>query len=152
MSVPGVLAAGDRISSAIPAVGRVARAGTVLEVIGGAKHPRYRVEWDDGHESIVYPAQVRAEARRGVKPAPRSRRRRAPAPAGISAAAGDRLVVHAHRQGEPERDAEILETLGPRGTAPFRIRWSDTGHEVLFFPAGDAHVEHLAGARRRRGA
>jgi hypothetical protein len=60
------------------------------------------------------------------------------------AAVGDRMVVrNAHVDG-PVRDGEILEVHGPNGSAPFVVRWSDTGHESLFFPGPDAIVEHLA--------
>jgi hypothetical protein len=55
---------------------------------------------------------------------------------------GDRLVIHGHRLGEPERDAEILE-VGENGGPPFRVRWSDTGRETLVFPGPDASVEHF---------
>jgi hypothetical protein len=61
----------------------------------------------------------------------------------MKAEAGDRLVVHGHRIGEPERDAEILEVLGEDGQPPFRVRWSDDGHESIFFPGSDASVEHV---------
>jgi hypothetical protein len=56
---------------------------------------------------------------------------------------GDRLIVHGHRLGEPERDAEILEVLGEDGQPPFRVRWSDDGHVSEFFPGSDASVEHF---------
>lgn len=62
----------------------------------------------------------------------------------MKAEVGDRLVVHAHHLGEPERDAEILEVRGEKGQPPFRVRWSDDGHEGLFFPGSDASVEHFA--------
>jgi len=68
---------------------------------------------------------------------------------GLSAEPGDRLVIRSHRLGEPERDAEILEALGPASGPPFRVRWSDTGGETLIFPGGDAYVDHLAGRRAR---
>jgi hypothetical protein len=61
----------------------------------------------------------------------------------LKARAGDRLVIHAHRLGEHERDAEILETLGTEGGPPFRVRWSDSGEETLHFPGSDATVERL---------
>ena len=73
--------------------------------------------------------------------------------AGLWARPGDRLVVRGHRLGEHERDAEIIETLGPDGGPPFRVRWSDTGAETLLFPGSDVYVEHLARAgppRRQR--
>jgi hypothetical protein len=67
---------------------------------------------------------------------------------GLCARPGDRLVIRGHRLGEHERDAEILEALGPDGGPPFRVRWSDTGAETMLFPGSDAYVEHLAKARR----
>ena len=53
---------------------------------------------------------------------------------------GDRIVVRSHHVGEPERDAEVLEVRHDDGTPPYRVRWSDTGHESLFFPGPDAFV------------
>jgi uncharacterized protein DUF1918 len=32
------------------------RKGEILEVLGREGHERYRVRWEDGHESICYPA------------------------------------------------------------------------------------------------
>ena len=61
-----------------------------------------------------------------------------------SARAGDRLVIRGHREGEPERDAEILEVMGPDGTPPYRVCWQDDGHESIYYPGSDAYVEHLA--------
>lgn len=61
----------------------------------------------------------------------------------ITAHVGDLLVVHGRRVGEPERDAEILEVRGPDGGPPFVVRWSEDGHESLFFPGSDAFVRHV---------
>lgn len=36
--------------------GRSARRGEIVEVLGDDRHRRYRVRWDESHESIVYPA------------------------------------------------------------------------------------------------
>ncbi len=60
----------------------------------------------------------------------------------LRASPGDRLVIHGHHQGEPARDAEILEVLGEDGGPPFLVRWED-GHESQFYPGSDAHVEHF---------
>lgn len=59
----------------------------------------------------------------------------------MKAHVGDRLVVHGHRVGEPDRDAEILEVRGSDGTPPYRVRWSDDGHEALVFPGSDAYIQ-----------
>lgn len=56
---------------------------------------------------------------------------------------GDRLVIHGHHVGEPERDAEILEVRHDDGSPPYVVRWSDTGHEGLVFPGPDAYVQHF---------
>jgi Domain of unknown function (DUF1918) len=61
----------------------------------------------------------------------------------LTARPGDRLVIHPHHLGEHERDAEIIEALGPKGGPPFRVRWSDSGEETLHFPGSDASVERL---------
>jgi hypothetical protein len=37
--------------------GQPARRGQIVELIGGARHERYRVRWDEQHESILYPAE-----------------------------------------------------------------------------------------------
>ena len=152
MAVPGTLREGDRISSGITSVGHGPRTGTVKRVIGARDHLRYDVAWDDGKESVVYPAHVHLQGAASAKrKGRRSMGKIGPATtedkdAGrhvVSAVAGDRLVIRPHYQGEPERDAEIVEALGPGGTPPFRLIWSDTGQETLLFPGTDAYVEHL---------
>ncbi|HSK15844.1 MAG TPA: DUF1918 domain-containing protein [Gaiellaceae bacterium] len=150
-------AARDRIWLDSRTVGGARRAGEILEVLGTPDRPRYRVRWEDGRESIVSPSsdarvslrrprEARAAAR---KPATARKRKqkasRPPAASGPQAAPGDRLVIRAHHLGEPPRDGQILETLGPDGRPPFRVRWEDTGAETLFFPGSDASVEHFQG-------
>jgi Domain of unknown function (DUF1918) len=36
--------------------GQPARRGQIIDLIGRGRHERYRVRWDEKHESIVYPA------------------------------------------------------------------------------------------------
>jgi hypothetical protein len=36
--------------------GESARRGEIVEVLGQPGHERYRVRWEDRHESIVFPA------------------------------------------------------------------------------------------------
>ena len=57
---------------------------------------------------------------------------------------GDRLVVHSVHVDGPVRDGEVLDARGPEGTPPYLVRWSDTGHESLFFPGPDTSVEHFS--------
>ena len=61
----------------------------------------------------------------------------------MRAKVGDRIVIHAHRIGEPNRDCEVLDVRGPNGQPPFLVRWSDSGHESLFVPGTDASVQHF---------
>lgn len=71
----------------------------------------------------------------------------------MKVAVGDKIVVKGHRVGEPDRDAEVLEVHGADGGPPYLVRWSDDGHEGLYFPGSDAtavHYEH-DDERRRRG-
>lgn len=58
------------------------------------------------------------------------------------AAAGDRLIVRSLHVGEPDRDGEVLEVRGRDGAPPYLVRWSDTGHEGLFYPGPDTIVHH----------
>ena len=55
---------------------------------------------------------------------------------------GDRIVVRSQHVGGPVRDAEILEVRHPDGSPPYVVRWSDTGHEGLYFPGPDAYIDH----------
>ncbi|MCA1981865.1 DUF1918 domain-containing protein [Nocardioides nematodiphilus] len=57
--------------------------------------------------------------------------------------AGERIVIRSHHVGTPERDGEILEVRHADGSPPYRVRWSDDGHESLFFPGPDAYVDHV---------
>lgn len=59
----------------------------------------------------------------------------------MHASVGDRIVVKGHHVGERDRDAEILEVRGLDGEPPYVVRWSDDGHEGLFFPGPDATVQ-----------
>jgi hypothetical protein len=47
-------AVGDEIMVETDTVGRIRRRGEILEVLAtGGEH--YRVRWDDGHESLLFP-------------------------------------------------------------------------------------------------
>jgi hypothetical protein len=48
--------AGDRVMVESESTERPPRTGVIVEVVHGAPSPRYRVSWDDGHESIYTPA------------------------------------------------------------------------------------------------
>lgn len=38
------------------ALGKPERTAEILEVLGAPGHERFRVRWEDGHESFVYPS------------------------------------------------------------------------------------------------
>ena len=48
-----------------------------------------------------------------------------------------RIVVHGHRTGEPDRDAEVLELREADGGPPYLVRWGHGGHETIFFPGSE---------------
>ncbi len=54
---------------------------------------------------------------------------------------GDRIVIRGPHLGDPVRDGEVLGVDHPDGSPPYRVLWSDTGHESLFFPGPDAHID-----------
>ena len=49
------LKVGDRVEAESESTERPPRAGVVEEVLGG-EPARYRIKWDDGHESIYTPS------------------------------------------------------------------------------------------------
>lgn len=61
----------------------------------------------------------------------------------MEASVGDRIVIHGHHSGEPDRDGEVLEVRGTNGAPPYLVRWGDSGHEALFFPGSDASIQHF---------
>jgi hypothetical protein len=46
---------GDAVIVEPKRVGDGRRLGEVVEVSGTSEHPRYRIRWEDGRESILYP-------------------------------------------------------------------------------------------------
>ena len=81
-------------------------------------------------------ARALAAGAEGHEPAP-------PRAAARRSAAGDRLVIAPHRQGERPRDAEVLEVRGADGGPPYLVRWEDTGRVSLHYPGSDSAVEHI---------
>lgn len=56
---------------------------------------------------------------------------------------GDRIVIRSRTTGGPVRDAEVLGVEHEDGSPPYRVRWSDSGQEGLFFPGPDAYIDHV---------
>ena len=50
------LEVGDRVAAESESTERPPRRGTVEEKIGEGGSTRYRIRWDDGHESVYTPA------------------------------------------------------------------------------------------------
>jgi hypothetical protein len=63
------LKAGDRVKVESESTERPPRTGVIEEVVHGAPSPRYRISWDDGHESVYTPA---AGALRPAEPGKRA--------------------------------------------------------------------------------
>jgi hypothetical protein len=61
----------------------------------------------------------------------------------MHASVGDRIIIHAHRIGEPDRDGEIVEVHGADGAPPYVVRWAESGHETLLFPGSDAALQQF---------
>lgn len=66
----------------------------------------------------------------------------------MQAAVGDRLHIHGHNVGDPDKMGEIIEVHGKAGEPPYVVRFDD-GHTGLVFPGPDAVIEH---PRRGNGA
>jgi hypothetical protein len=50
------LQVGDKVEEQARSTERATRTGTIEEVVHGDPSPRYRIRWDDGHESVYTPA------------------------------------------------------------------------------------------------
>lgn len=62
----------------------------------------------------------------------------------MKAHVGDRIIIAPLATGGTVRDGEIIETRGPDGAPPYLVRWSDDGHEGLYFPGVDARLTSTA--------
>jgi hypothetical protein len=60
------LKVGNRVEVESESTDRPPRTGVIEEIVREAPSPRYRIRWDDGHETIYTPA---AGALRAVEPA-----------------------------------------------------------------------------------
>ena len=62
---------GDVVEITGHRVGEAARTGEILDVLGPVGSVHYRVRWDDGHDSLLYPSSdtvVRQAPARAEKP------------------------------------------------------------------------------------
>ncbi len=58
----------------------------------------------------------------------------------MKANVGDWLVFKGRTTEQPEQRGIITEVHGADGSAPYMVRWLETGHEALVFPGPDAIV------------
>jgi Domain of unknown function (DUF1918) len=63
---------GDRVSAEAESTERKPRSGVIEEVLAADPSPRYRIRWDDGHESIYTPASGALSRAREPETTPRS--------------------------------------------------------------------------------
>jgi len=54
---------------------------------------------------------------------------------------GNRIVIRSQHAGGATRDGEVIGVEHTDGSPPYRVRWSDNGHESLFFPGPDATID-----------
>jgi hypothetical protein len=47
---------GDHVLAEAESTARAPRRGVIEEVVRDDPHPRYRIRWEDGHESVYTPA------------------------------------------------------------------------------------------------
>ncbi len=67
----------------------------------------------------------------------------------MSVEVGDELVVRGPHVGDRDREGVVIEIHGKNGAPPYLVRWED-GHESVFVPAADTHVEHRPARQRHR--
>ena len=111
--------AGDRVQVETESTERPPRTGVIDEVVHGAPSPRYRISWDDGHESIYTPA---AGALGPAEPAGPAGRRRSGGPTAVGwLGPRPRLPTgrqgSAHRAGAGRGDGRVVRSQGRQPAA-----------------------------------
>lgn len=53
---------------------------------------------------------------------------------------GDWLILKGRPKSSAAGRAMVLEAHGPEGSAPFLVRWIESGHQALVFPGPDAVI------------
>jgi hypothetical protein len=61
----------------------------------------------------------------------------------MQATIGDHIVVDGHQPAGGHRHGIVREVFEEGGDEHYRVCWDD-GHESIFFPGPDAHVESRA--------
>ncbi|WP_026209012.1 DUF1918 domain-containing protein [Catelliglobosispora koreensis] len=60
----------------------------------------------------------------------------------MKARIGDRLIIESHRTEVPRRIAVIEKVEHDDGSPPYWVKWLDTGHQALFSPGPDCHLDN----------
>jgi hypothetical protein len=58
----------------------------------------------------------------------------------MHASLGDHIVIRSSQLDKPKRHGEIIEVMEAHDAQHYRVRWDD-GHESIFYPGPDAHLE-----------
>ncbi len=64
---------GKRVAAESESTDRRPRPGVIEEVLHGDPSPRYRIRWNDGHETIYTPRERRASSRPTASSGPQKR-------------------------------------------------------------------------------
>ena len=54
---------------------------------------------------------------------------------------GDRVAIHGHAVGVPERTGEVIEVRGEDDHALLVVRYDD-GHQAILSPGSDCEIHH----------
>ena len=137
---------GDRVVAEAESTERVARSGTVREVLRDAPAARYRIDWDDGHSTVYTPAAGALHA----APQPRSRHADAELKSAGTSRAGGRVPKTSKSSTSPrERSTRpsVLLTGVSRGK---RSRPSDGGRTCT--PTSHRHPQLIVANPHGRDA
>ena len=61
----------------------------------------------------------------------------------MQATIGDRICIHGHAVGHPDKSGEIIEVRGTQGEPPYLVKF-DNGQTRLIFPGPDAVIQRPA--------
>ena len=61
----------------------------------------------------------------------------------MHAIVGDRVVIHGHAVGVPERAGEVVEVRGEGDHVLLVVRYDD-GHEAILSPGSDCEIRHAS--------
>jgi Ala-tRNA(Pro) deacylase len=135
------VAIGDVVEVSGRRVGDHARHGEVLEVMGEGDHVHYRVRWEDGHETVLYPGEGTTVRGRPTRTAI------APAPAelvDVLREAGVQFELLPHARTETARGEAVALGVMPQTVAKTIVVCDEDGTRVrAVIPASSKLVPRL---------